>query len=294
MSDERKYYCYCDSNCKFETMTKEQILAAIAQAVETGSVGNCDTGFVTKVKEQNGGSCVTFWVGTRAQYNAIETKEQNCMYIITDDTTSADILRTCQKAITDAESANATAAAANETATTAQQMATAASEVAAQAQQMATAANETATAANETATQAKQTATTALQKVTENGSIDFTDSVKFSSYTSWGNKNMTVLSVSARRFEYNPTTGLVHFLLHVDYKGTMEKGAGVSFVDYSNKHIPIDTEIYPVCDDRGQFKATVAYEDKMGTMLTIVATEDINVTSTNTAMFSGWYFAENT
>lgn len=90
---ERKYYCYCDSNCKFETMTKEQILAAIANAISTGSVGDCDTGFVTKIKETNSGSYVTFWVGTQAQYNAIATKEQNCMYIITDDTQGADIAK---------------------------------------------------------------------------------------------------------------------------------------------------------------------------------------------------------
>jgi hypothetical protein len=114
MSDEKKYYCYCDSNCKYETMTREQILAAIAQAVETGSVGNCDTGFITKLKEQNGGNGVTLWVGTQAQYNAIATKAQNCLYIITDDTTCDDALNACAKeaaaAATNAGAANAAAA----------------------------------------------------------------------------------------------------------------------------------------------------------------------------------------
>ena len=85
MSDGKKYYCFCGSNCRYETMTKEQILAAIAQAVQTGKVGDCDTGFITKVKETNGGRYVTFWVGTQAEYNALATKELNCMYIITDD-----------------------------------------------------------------------------------------------------------------------------------------------------------------------------------------------------------------
>lgn len=84
MSDGKKYYCFCGSNCKYETMTKEQILAAITQAVSTGSVGDVDTGFVTTVKEKNGGRAVTFWVGTQAQYNALAEKEENCMYIITD------------------------------------------------------------------------------------------------------------------------------------------------------------------------------------------------------------------
>ena len=95
---ERKYYCFCDSNCKFETMTKEQILAAIAQAVETGSVGDCDTGFVTKIKELNGGKTVTFWVGRQVEYNALQEKDSNCMYIITDDTLHADIDKALKEA----------------------------------------------------------------------------------------------------------------------------------------------------------------------------------------------------
>ena len=91
MSDERKYYCYCDSNCKYETMTREQILAAIAQAMETGVVVDPNAGFITKVKETNVGDAVTFWVGTRAQYNAITSPAKNCLYIITDDAKSVDI-----------------------------------------------------------------------------------------------------------------------------------------------------------------------------------------------------------
>lgn len=94
MSDGRKYYCLCDSNCKFETMTKEQILSAIAQAVETGSVGDCDAGFISKVKEKNGGNYVSLWVGTQAQYNSIATPEQNCLYIITDDTKGDELINT--------------------------------------------------------------------------------------------------------------------------------------------------------------------------------------------------------
>lgn len=83
MSD-RKYYCFCDLNCKFETMTKEQILSAIAQAAENGLVFDPDAAFVTKVKESNVGGFVTFWAGTQAQYNALQTKDKNCIYVITD------------------------------------------------------------------------------------------------------------------------------------------------------------------------------------------------------------------
>lgn len=91
MSEERKYYCICEDNCKFETMSKEQILAAITQAVENGKVHNVDTGFITKVKEMNGGRYVTFWVGTQAEYNALEERATNCMYIITDETSAQDL-----------------------------------------------------------------------------------------------------------------------------------------------------------------------------------------------------------
>jgi hypothetical protein len=105
MSDEKKYYCFCSSNCKYETMTKEQILAAIAQATGVTNV-DPDAGFISKVKETNGGQYVTFWVGTQAQYNAIGTKETNCLYIITDETSREDFNRTmaglyakCEQAI---------------------------------------------------------------------------------------------------------------------------------------------------------------------------------------------------
>lgn len=93
MSDGRKYYCVCDSNCRFETMTKEQILTAIAQAVADGKVSNVDAGFITKVKETNGGNYVTFWVGSQAEYNALPEIQNNCLYIISDETTKRDIER---------------------------------------------------------------------------------------------------------------------------------------------------------------------------------------------------------
>lgn len=91
MADEKKYYVLCANNCKFESMTKEQILAAIAQAVSTGEIKNVDTGFVTKIKEQNSGAALSFWVGTTAEYNAIPDKTANCFYILTDDTMKQDI-----------------------------------------------------------------------------------------------------------------------------------------------------------------------------------------------------------
>ena len=80
----KKYYCLCDSNCKYETMTAEQIMAAIQQAAQLGLVYDPDAAVVTKVREKNGGQSLSFWLGTQAQYNAISKKDQYCYYIITD------------------------------------------------------------------------------------------------------------------------------------------------------------------------------------------------------------------
>ncbi len=94
MSDGRKYYCFCEANCKFETMTKEQILAAIAQAAETGLVFDADAAFITKVKEGNAGNNLTFWMGTQAQYNALVLKgekDPKCFYILTDCDAPAEL-----------------------------------------------------------------------------------------------------------------------------------------------------------------------------------------------------------
>lgn len=93
MADERNYYVMCDDKCLFPAMTKEQTIAAIAEA--TGNTpSNIDDAFITKLKEANANKALTFWVGTAAQYNAIVAAEkvvENCLYIITDDSFGGDI-----------------------------------------------------------------------------------------------------------------------------------------------------------------------------------------------------------
>ena len=79
----RNYYVLCDSNCRFPAMTKEQTLAAIAEA--TGNaVSGVDDAFITKIQEKNASKNLKFWVGTMAQFNEIETKEEDTLYIVTD------------------------------------------------------------------------------------------------------------------------------------------------------------------------------------------------------------------
>lgn len=82
-----KVYVICDNNCKFESMTKEQILAAIVQAVNEGTIGDIDTGFITVVKTING-TPLSFFVGSQAEYNELsEEQQKNLFAIITDDRT---------------------------------------------------------------------------------------------------------------------------------------------------------------------------------------------------------------
>lgn len=90
MSD-RNYYVFCEDNCKFPAMTKEQTLTAIEQAVSSGEIKDVDTGFVTKLKELNGNRALTVWVGTTAEYNALSETIENCLYLLTDDTMADDI-----------------------------------------------------------------------------------------------------------------------------------------------------------------------------------------------------------
>lgn len=65
-----------------ETATEAKEEAQAAANLAQGAI----KGVVCKVIENNADRYVTFWVGTKEQYEAIETPEYNCLYIITDDT----------------------------------------------------------------------------------------------------------------------------------------------------------------------------------------------------------------
>lgn len=84
------YFVLDENNCLHESMTKEEILSAIVQAVEEGEIQDVDTGFVTKIREINYNRKVEFWVGTQAEFNAIEAKQDNVFYLITDPTLEED------------------------------------------------------------------------------------------------------------------------------------------------------------------------------------------------------------
>lgn len=88
---ERNYWVLCDDNCRFPAMTKEQILAAIAQAVESGEIHDVDTGFVQTIKTINGVP-LRFFVGQQSEYELLSDEEkENLFAIITNDTAKESI-----------------------------------------------------------------------------------------------------------------------------------------------------------------------------------------------------------
>ena len=93
MADTPKVYVLCDQNCKYEGLTKEQIYAAIMQAVESGNIGNVDTGFITTIKTING-TGLKFFVGEQHEYDALSASAKEGLFaIITNDTTKDTITK---------------------------------------------------------------------------------------------------------------------------------------------------------------------------------------------------------
>lgn len=77
------YYVFDDAKNLFEGMTKEEIIAAIAQATGV-TPENIDDGFITTIQEQNAQHGVKLWVGSQNEYNAIQQPDANTLYVVTD------------------------------------------------------------------------------------------------------------------------------------------------------------------------------------------------------------------
>lgn len=99
-----KVYVLCDQNCRWEGMTKEQILAAIAQAVESHEITDVDTGFVTTIKTINGVG-LKFFIGTQAAWAELSADEKDGVFAIFSDDNTGDALK---KDIEDLQAALAT------------------------------------------------------------------------------------------------------------------------------------------------------------------------------------------
>lgn len=268
MSDEKKYYCFCGSNCRYETMTKEQILAAIAQAVETGSVGDCDTGFITKVKELNGGKYVTFWVGMQSQYNALDKIDESCIYIITDNKENENIRKAYAEAVAAAEEAATRATNAEAAVKAAEANATT-----------------SATAAATAAANAAASATAAEEAVQEKKNVDFSADVAHG-FAPAGGWNLSTCTTSERVYMYSPLLGIVFFQFKYAYNGTAAENETIVFYHNGDTHTP--TIATPVFVGNSEHKMSAIYETDCIEIKMLEAVDTNGVTKY--ATIKGWYF----
>ena len=80
-NEQRQYYVFCEDNCKFEAMTKEQIITAIANATGVSPEAvDVDDAFISKIQEMNKNNNLKWWVGTEAEYNAIADLDDETLY----------------------------------------------------------------------------------------------------------------------------------------------------------------------------------------------------------------------
>lgn len=95
------YYVLCDDDCRYESMTKEQIISAIEQALEQGYISDPDNAVISKIKEIRANAAARFWIGTEAQFNALSPAPtihnsavrlgtDGVLYLCTDDTSLVD------------------------------------------------------------------------------------------------------------------------------------------------------------------------------------------------------------
>lgn len=66
-----KYYVLCDDDCRHEGMNREQIIAAIEQALEQGFVSDPDEAVISKLREIRSNGAVQLWVGSEQEFNAL-------------------------------------------------------------------------------------------------------------------------------------------------------------------------------------------------------------------------------
>lgn len=94
-------YGYCGANCKYEVYSKEQMTAILQQLIDSGSLAGVDptlSPVVKLIQEQHNSKQLSLWLGTEAEYNALDpqpaaslvmlrTDADGNLYLCTDDST---------------------------------------------------------------------------------------------------------------------------------------------------------------------------------------------------------------
>lgn len=96
------YFVIDNDDCKYEGMTKEQILSAIEQGLEQGYVSDPASAVFSKIKEIRASKTAQLWIGTEAQFNAlspapsigksvVRVGADGVLYLCSDDSTFSDM-----------------------------------------------------------------------------------------------------------------------------------------------------------------------------------------------------------
>lgn len=83
---EDTVYALDSGGNRIATFSAEQILEAINAAITTGEIPSELTAFIDAIKEQNKGKSLKFWLGTQAEFLALENTEEDIIYFINDST----------------------------------------------------------------------------------------------------------------------------------------------------------------------------------------------------------------
>lgn len=90
------YFVLDENNNKLESLTKEEIITAIAEA--TGHIAtDVDDAFITKIKEANKNKNMKLWVGTEAEYRALSIIDTDTFYAVYETTDNDYVIQTGQE-----------------------------------------------------------------------------------------------------------------------------------------------------------------------------------------------------
>ena len=86
-----KVYALDEGGNRIETLSAEQILEAIETAIKTGEIPAELQTFIDTIREQNKGAGLKFWLGTQAEFLALESTSEDVIYFINDSTNLRDV-----------------------------------------------------------------------------------------------------------------------------------------------------------------------------------------------------------
>lgn len=88
---DKQVYALDDGGNRVETLSAEKILEAIQTAIATGEIPAELQTIIDTIKEQNKGAGLKFWLGTQAEFLALESTSEDVIYFINDSANLRDV-----------------------------------------------------------------------------------------------------------------------------------------------------------------------------------------------------------